>query len=121
VIEFATPGCIPDYLRPLMSWDAEDFERDAISRGYTKAQAKRFALQYPFLLGKFSPKPPKLPKGWKTTPLSVSFKDGGRIAFLAWKGRQHAFFAKNGRRLSPIQPHLAAAVCWGDAHGWVHP
>jgi len=107
---------VPEYLRAYKRWTHDDFVRDALRGAFTRAEAARFAKQYLWKLGKLKLEAPVLP-GWKTcgTP---HFKDGGRIAFLYYRGRRHRFVSQAGRMLGPEQPHLVGAVMWASLNGW---
>ena len=110
---------IPEYLRPYRDWESDDFIRDALRSGYTRAQADRFALQYLYKLGRLSFVLPIVP-GWMASPTPL-FKDGGKVAFLFHDvgGRQFRYHALSGERLSPTQSNLAGAVVWQMKHKWI--
>lgn len=112
---------IPDYLEGKEDWTHGDFVLDALSRGYSKAQAERFALQYLWRLGKREYPPPAV-DGFTVVSDRPLFKDGGQVAFLfrtARGRRRYQFFTDAGRRVGPSHDALAGAVAWQMKFGWV--
>lgn len=110
---------IPDYLKPYASWTGKMFYKDTLRRGHTKAEAKRFALMYPHLLGTKVLEPKEI-SCWIAYPGPI-FADGGKVAFLYRRGRKHQYFSASGKKVGPEQAHLVGAVSWAEANEWYYP